>query len=128
VSIGGPERALVRLSVEPGLCPEGFEITDGPEGTVAVRGNDERGVLFGVGKLLRASRFDQGGFTPGTWRGRSVPTCPVRGIYLATHFANFYETAPAEEVQEYVEDLALWGINSVKHAGSPFPERGEGPH
>ena len=116
VVIGGTERPTVRLSVEPGLGAEGFQITDGTEGTVHIRGNDERGVLYGVGKFLRGSRFDQGGFTPGAWRGQSVPVCPMRGMYLATHFANFYEAAPMEEVQQYVEDLALWGFNSISLA------------
>ena len=42
-----------------------------------------------------------------------MPACPVRGVYLATHFNNFYEAAPIEEVGRYVEDLALWGVNSL---------------
>jgi len=70
-------------------------------------------VLYGVGKLLRDSRYDRGGFTPGPWRGRSAPECPFRALYAATHFMNFYEAAPAEEARRYVEDLALWGVNTV---------------
>ena len=52
------------------------------------------------------------GFTPSTWRGVSVPKMPVRGMYLATHFQNYYQVAPIEEVTRYVEDLSLWGVNS----------------
>ena len=52
------------------------------------------GLLYGVGKLLRSSRFDQGGFMPGGWRGQSVPQGRFRAIYLASHFRNFYEAAP----------------------------------
>jgi hypothetical protein len=37
---------------------------------------------------------------------------PVRGIYLATHFHNYYQAAPIEDVTRYVEDLSLWGVNS----------------
>jgi len=37
----------------------------------------------------------------------------VRGIYLATHFHNFYHEAPVWEVQRYVEELALWGVNAL---------------
>jgi hypothetical protein len=33
-------------------------------------------------------------------------------MYLATHFHNFYQDAPIEEVTQYVEDLSLWGVNS----------------
>ena len=42
-----------------------------------------------------------------------MPVGTVRGIYLATHFSNFYEAAPPEEVERYVEDLALWGTNAL---------------
>lgn len=108
----------VVLSVEPGIGTEGFRIADDGESVVRIIGNDERGVLFGVGNFLRASRYDQGGFTPGVWRGASVPKCPVRMIYLATHFQNFYEAAPLEDVIHYVQDLGLWGINTI---GIHFP-------
>ncbi len=39
-------------------------------------------------------------------------------MYLASHFGNFYEAAPIEELETYVEDLALWGVNAV---GFAFP-------
>ena len=35
----------------------------------------------------------------------------MRGIYLATHFNNYYEAAALEELERYVEDLSLWGFN-----------------
>ena len=35
----------------------------------------------------------------------------MRGIYLATHFNNYYEAASPEELERYIEDLSLWGIN-----------------
>jgi len=37
----------------------------------------------------------------------------VRGMYFATHFYNFYHSAPVEEVYEVIEDLALQGCNSL---------------
>lgn len=103
----------VELALQPGLGAEGFEIADGPTHTIRVLGNDERGVLYGVGKLLRSSRYSSEGFEVGTWRGVSVPQKSVRGIYFATHFHNFYHDAPLEKVQRYVEELALWGINTL---------------
>ena len=111
----------MELAVEPGIGPEGFQIIDGrPSATAAggkdalcIVGNDERGLLYGVGKFLRTSRYDRGGLSPGIWRGASVPEKPVRGIYFATHFHNFYHEAPVEEVRRYVEDLGLWGFNTI---------------
>lgn len=101
----------VELTIERGIGAEGFTIADGEDGTIRIMGNDERGVLYGVGKFLRTSRYGRGGFTAGTWRGTSAPEKPVRGIYLATHFHNFYQVAPITEVRQYVEDVALWGYN-----------------
>jgi hypothetical protein len=113
VTTSGGAALTLEFSIEPGFGAEGFRIADGPSGTIRVIGNDERGLLYGVGKLLRGSRFDQGGFTPGTWRGQSVPQGQFRAIYLASHFRNFYEAAPPAEAQAYLEDLALWGFNTV---------------
>ena len=108
----GSASFTLELAVEPGIGKEGFRITDGQHGGVRIVGNDERGVLYGVGKFLRNSRYERG-FAPGAWRGVSVPEKPLRGIYFATHFYNYYQTAPVEEEERYVEELALWGVNSV---------------
>jgi len=107
----GEAGCQVELGLENGVGAEGYRIADGPGGSVRILGQDERGVLYGVGKFLRSSRYDRGGFTPSGWRGVSVPHCPMRGIYLATHFNNYYEAASPEEFESYVEDLALWGFN-----------------
>ncbi len=111
VVTAGQAAWLVELGIEAGIGTEGYRIVDGPGGSVRIVGNDERGLLYGVGRFLRSSRYDRGGFSPGPWRGTSVPCCPMRGIYLATHFNNYYEAASTEELERYVEDLSLWGFN-----------------
>lgn len=111
VVTAGEAPLTVELAIVPGVGAEGFQIENRSGGGVKIIGHDERGLLYGVGKFLRTSRYDEGGFTPGEWRGTSVPQKPVRGIYFATHFHNFYHSAPIEEVQRYVEDLGLWGFN-----------------
>jgi hypothetical protein len=108
----GEAPLAVELAVEPGVGAEGYRIADGPGGTIRISGNDARGLLYAVGKFLRMSTYGPDGFTPGRWRGVCVPKMPVRGIYLATHFQNYYQVAPIEEVARYVEDLSLWGVNS----------------
>jgi hypothetical protein len=113
VGTSGEAKLVVEMTMEQGIGKEGFRIEDRKGGGVRIVGNDERGLVAGTGKFLRTSRYDQGGFTPGTWRGTSVPTRQARGIYFATHFHNFYHEAPVEEIQRYVEDLALWGLNEL---------------
>ena len=92
---------------------EGFSIEDGKGKTIQVSGNGLPGLMAGVGKFLRSARLESGVFEPGTWRGVSVPQTPVRGVYFATHFFNWYHVAPIEEVRRYVEELSLWGCNSI---------------
>jgi hypothetical protein len=105
-------KARIALSVEPGIGAEGFRIEDAGRRSVRIVGNDERGLIYGVGKFLRDSRFGDGAFEAGPWRGTSVPEKPMRGIYFGA-FANFYCTAPVEEIRRYVEELALWGCNGL---------------
>jgi hypothetical protein len=47
-------------------------------------------------------------------------------IYLATHFKNYYETAPAEALVKYIEDLSLWGTNTVLVSYPTFQYEGIG--
>lgn len=111
--IGEGDTALtVELVIEPGMGNEGFRIADGAKGTVRIIGNDTRGLLYGVGKFLHTSTYTTEGLVPSTWRGVSVPKMPVRGVYFATHFQNYYQVAPLEDVKAYVEELSLWGVNS----------------
>src|SRR5262245_48509486 len=50
---GVPFITVKRAASARGLAPEGYEIKSSGN-TVAITGNDARGVLFGVGRLLRA--------------------------------------------------------------------------
>ena len=104
---------VVSCQIDPTMRPESFHIEDTPGGGITVVGGDNLGILYGLGKLLRSARFDQDGFTPGIWRGVSAPEKPMRGIYFATHFHNFYHEAPIEDVERYVQDMGLWGYNTV---------------
>ena len=103
----------IALATDPALPPEGFRIEDAGGEGVRITGADEHSVLYGVGKFLRKSRYGTDGFTPSNWRGTSAPEGSFRAIYAATHFNNYYEAAPADEVSRYLEDLALWGANAV---------------
>ena len=113
VVYSGKAPLTVYLEVEPGIGREGYRVADHPGGGVQIVGNDDRGLLYGVGKFLRTSSYGPGGFTPGNWRGTSVPQKELRGIYFATHFHNFYHEAPIPDIQNYVADLSLWGVNSL---------------
>ena len=107
----GKADCSVELVIQEGIGKEGFRIEETSPGAVRILGNDNRGLLYGVGKFLRGNTYHEGSFTLGSWRGTSVPETPMRGVLPITHFFNFYHVAPIEEIQRYVEDLALWGFN-----------------
>lgn len=109
----GDAALTVELALEPGIGDEGFRITDREKNTIRIAGDDARGMLYGVGKFLHASAYGKNGLTASAWRGTSVPKMPHRLMYLATHFQNYYQVAPIEEVKQYVEDLSLWGVNGL---------------
>ena len=102
----------LKLEIRSGIGAEGFSVTDAAGSAIHITGNDNLGLIAGIGKFLRDGTWAEDSFTPGPWRGTSVPQGSVRGMYFAFHH-NWYSTAPVEKVQRYVEDLALWGMNSL---------------
>jgi len=108
----GDGKLRIVLTLKPGIGREGFRIEEGPDSAIRIVGNDARGLIYGVGKFLRGSRFGEGAFGPSTWKGASVPEKPVRGIYFGA-FANYYCTAPPDEIRRYVEELALWAATAL---------------
>ena len=103
--------ARIILTIDDALPPDAFRIVQVNE-SVRVAGGSPRGLLYGVGKFLRASRYD-GTFQPSSWRGTSTPQGSLRGMYFASHFHNWYHQATEPEIARYMEDLALWGVNAV---------------
>jgi len=83
------------------------------EGRLAVFGQSPAGLVAGVGKLLRTMRYAEGQLLVPGLRLDDSPALPVRGMYFATHFGNFYHVAPVAEVDAIIEDLALWGLNEL---------------
>ena len=114
VASGDKPRALtITLAIQAVRGKEGFRIESAGSHGVRISGHDERGLLYGVGQFLRQASYAKGRFQPGIWQGDSVPECPVRMMYFATHFHNFYHEAPLSEIRAYIQELALWGYNSI---------------
>ncbi|NLF22991.1 MAG: hypothetical protein GX590_07495, partial [Lentisphaerae bacterium] len=72
----------IELDIDSRLSPESYAVTPLDDRGVRITGHDDRGILYGVGRWLRASRYEAAGFTPGTWRGASAPAKPWRAVYL----------------------------------------------
>ncbi len=85
-------------------------------------------VFAGCGDFLRDSCFEDGGIIPSLRRGLTVPDCEYRMPYWAHHYRNFYESAPLEKIQEYLEDTALMGSNVLTICAWGFdPKSFDGP-
>ena len=102
----------ITLKTEKSLAQESYRIVS-KSGTVQIAGGDRLGVIFGIGKFLRKLQYRTGKFTCGNYELASSPQASLRQAYFATHFHNWYHMATDKELERYIEDLALWGINSI---------------
>ncbi len=105
--------AHILLDISPELPPESLRIESLPAGGVRLSGGDGRGLIYAVGCFLRRSLLETGCLGLTAWRGTDIPDRPWRGMYFATHFHNFYHDAPLAKVVRYIEELALYGCNTL---------------
>lgn len=103
----------VTASVDSSLKNDRYIITVKADGVDIVAAND-CAVHAAFGRFMLESKFDgRGGFSPLSNDIDFTPAKPLRGMYFATHFHNFYHNAPIEQVYEVIEDLAMRGCNSL---------------
>lgn len=102
----------IKLVRDASMSAEAYDIERAGSGIV-ISASDSHGLMYGLGKVLHRSSFWDGNIVLGDIYGPEKPEKSLRGIYFATHFGNFYAAAPLEEVTKYVEELAMWGYNSL---------------
>lgn len=97
---------------------EGYRILaeESGEGRVYVVGADSRGVLFGVGKLLRKLRMSTGvACIERGYKISSTPRFPIRGHQLGYRpISNTYDAWTVAQFDQYIRELALFGANSIE--------------
>ena len=81
-----------------------------------VVGNDARGVLFGVGRLLRELRMTPGHVTlPAALNLASSPKYPLRGHQLGYRpKTNSYDAWDLAQWDRYIRELAVFGTNAIE--------------
>ncbi|TVY11167.1 glycoside hydrolase family 20 zincin-like fold domain-containing protein [Paenibacillus cremeus] len=98
--------------------PEGFRIsTESRERfTITVEGADDRGVLYGVGKLLRLMYMTESHLqAPSSISLCETPHFPLRGHQLGYRpKTNAYDAWTPEIYSQYIRELALFGANSIE--------------
>ncbi|MFO1021325.1 MAG: hypothetical protein U0903_11600 [Planctomycetales bacterium] len=97
--------------------PEGYRVCAvADRKVVAVIGNDERGVLFGVGRLLRELRMARGTVQiSAQFAEASAPETPLRGHQLGYRpKTNSYDAWDIAQWEQYYRDLAVFGTNAIE--------------
>ena len=122
----------------PGLSPgkekEGFRIETNAGGdsaaVVAIVGNDERGVLFGVGRLLRELHLAPGrAALPGEIKLASAPKYALRGHQLGYRpKTNSYDAWDVALWERYIRDLAVFGCNAIELIPPRSDDDADSPH
>lgn len=84
--------------------------------TVLAIGNDERGTLFAVGRLLRTLRMRQGRIEiDASTRIVTKPRYAIRGHQLGyRHISNTYDAWDVSKFEQFIRDMIVFGTNSIE--------------
>jgi hypothetical protein len=113
--------------------PEGFRMrcVQGRSAPVIfVIGNDARGVLFGVGRLLRELHLSRDKVTlAANVDLNSAPRYPLRGHQLGYRpKTNSYDGWDLAQWEQYIRDLAVFGTNAVELIPPRSDDDSDSPH
>jgi hypothetical protein len=110
---------------------EGYRIRVLPNGpVVVVAGSDERGVLFGVGRLLRELRMGSGrAQLPAGLEVDAAPRYPLRGHQLGYRpKTNSYDGWDLALWEQYLRDLVVFGTNAIELIPPRSDDDADSPH
>ena len=154
-NLTGPERKAVQMLIEevehrtalqwplaPGSGPairihhangsgpaEGFHVTV-RGATVDIQGNDERGTLFGVGRFLRALRWDH--LEASIDDSLDIATNPkyqLRGHQIGYRpKVNAYDAWTPAIFEQYLRDMIVFGTNAVELIPPRSDDDDNSPH
>jgi hypothetical protein len=117
-----------------GKAAEGFRICierDGRQSpAVFVLGNDARGMLFGVGRLLRELQMARGSVAlADDLNVSTAPRFPLRGHQLGYRpKTNSYDGWNLALWEQYIRDLAVFGTNAVELIPPRSDDDADSPH
>ena len=121
--------ALASRLQGPAPGAEGYRLTSSPAGVV-VAGADERGVLFGVGRLLRAMDIGHERVVlPSPLDLTETPVVALRGHQLGYRpKTNSYDAWDAAQWEQYIRDLAIFGTNAIELIPPRSDDAADSPH
>ncbi len=109
---------------------EGFTIRTNKRGSKIEIVGDERGLLFGIGYLLRKIEMSSGkAWLPRAVNLTSNPTTNLRGHQLGYRpKTNSYDGWDLPQWEQYVRDLAIFGTNAIELVPPKSDDDDESPH
>jgi len=128
-----PRLAAVNAS-RAALDSEGYQIFVQTGATthsrIYVFGADERGVLFGVGRLLRELQMRPGRVgLQDTFSATSAPKMKLRGHQLGFRpKTNTYDAWDLPQWKQYFRDLAVFGCNTIELIPPRSDDDADSPH
>ncbi len=138
----GPVAALDALAGIHAAGLKAGKFAEGPEGyRLAVRtgqggpatfvlGNDDRGILFGVGRLIRELRLEPGKASiDDALDVATAPKYPLRGHQLGYRpKCNSYDAWDLPVWEQYIRDLAIFGCNAIELIPPRSDDDADSPH
>lgn len=109
----GSSGMVINLKVNEDLGPQESFLIEEKGGAWDIVGADEAGLYYGIGKFLHTAKWSENDFEPKQMEEVSAPAHDFRAVYTSVHFHNWYHEAPTEELERYLEDLLLWGHNTI---------------
>lgn len=108
-----PYRKAVAALTE--TAAEGFKLATLPN-TIIIAGKDARGILYGVGRLLRKAEMTPGKLMVSDQLAVSTsPKYPMRGHQLGYRpKTNAYDAFTVAGFDQYIRELALFGANTIE--------------
>jgi hypothetical protein len=127
-------RAVRSTTSAAGAAREGYRVALNKTGrtapTVLVLGADSRGVLFGVGRLLRELRMGHASIrVPDGLDIVSAPQVALRGHQLGYRpKTNAYDAWDVPMWEQYIRDLAVFGTNAIELIPPRSDDAADSPH
>jgi hypothetical protein len=130
VAVQQPSGAAIVLRNDGSGPKEGYTIR--VEGdVVAVQGSDSRGLLFGIGHLLRLLEMDRGRvIAPASLKTiTTAPQVALRGHQLGYRpKTNSYDGWDLRQWDQYIRDLAIFGTNAIELIPPRSDDDDDSPH
>ena len=110
---------------------EGFRIaTDAGRSAIVIAGNDSRGLMFGVGRLIRELQLTSGhAYLPTDFQTSTAPKTHLRGHQLGYRAkTNSYDAWDKSQWTRYIRELALFGTNAIELVPPRTDDDLDSPH